>query len=295
MATSDKRILAAGTVTLRDNAGTTEVLLVHRPRYDDWSIPKGKLEPNELLPVCAARETAEEASVTPRLSTPVGEIAYPISSGVKVVSYWVGHAAQERQHRANHEVDEIGWFSVTAALRRTSYPDEREVIRRAVNLPRTTPFIVLRHAKATSRSDWHDGPDHRRTLDDRGRQQSKALVPLLDAYGIEQVVTSSAERCTRTVRPFAKARGIVVDEQTALTEESGVPDPRQVTRLVRKLAARTGASGTPTVVCGHRPVLPAMFAGLGIEPRALVPAAALVAHLDTSGGIVALELHRPLS
>lgn len=295
MANSDKRILAAGTVTLRDNDGLTEVLLVHRPRYDDWSLPKGKLESAELLPVCATRETAEETSVTTRLTTPVGEIVYPISSGTKLVSYWVGRTVRERRHSPNHEVDELGWFSITSALRRASYSDEREVIRRAVNLPATTPLVLLRHAKAISRSDWDGDTDHDRGLDERGRQQSKELVNLLDAYGVQRVVTSSAVRCARTVRPFAKARQVTVEEEPALTEEAGVPDPRGVGRLMRKLAARTAKTGVPTVVCGHRPVFPAMFDGLGIEPRSLTPAAALVAHLDTGGGIVALELHRPLN
>lgn len=293
MAEVSKRILAGGTVTVRITDGTPEVLLVHRPRYDDWTLPKGKLEAGEHLAACATRETAEESSVDVRLGLPVGEISYPVGSGMKVVNYWVGHPLKSRKHRANNEVDTRAWFSVTSALRQTSYADERELIRRAVNLPAATPLVILRHAKALSRSDWSGGADVGRPLDERGQAEAKALIPLLDAYGIARVVSSSAERCARTVRPFAKARGLEVDLRDELTEEAGAPRPKKVSALLADLARETGASGVPTVVCGHRPVLPAMFAGVGVESTALNPAAAMVVHLDANATVVAVELHRP--
>jgi 8-oxo-(d)GTP phosphatase len=289
-----KRIVAAGTVTLRNTAGSPEILLVHRPRYDDWTLPKGKLEAGEYLATCAVRETAEESSVSTRLGLPVTEITYPIGSGVKAVTYWVSRAVDERKHKPNNEVDQVGWFSVTSALRQNSYADEREVIRQAVNLPPTTPLMILRHAKAVSRSEWHGGSDQERGLDDRGQRQSKALIPLLDAYGVRRVITSAAARCVKTVRPFAKARDLAVDARDPLTEEAGLPDLKAVTKHLRKIAVETAATGVPTVVCGHRPVLPAMLAGVGIEPPTLAPAAALIAHLAPSGDVVAVELHKPL-
>lgn len=293
MAEVSKRIIAGGTVPVRITDGTPEVLLVHRPRYDDWTLPKGKLEVGEHLAACATRETAEESSVDVRLGLPVGEISYPVGGGMKVVNYWVGHPLNSRKHRANNEVDTRAWFSVTSALRQTSYADERELIRRAVNLPPATPLVILRHAKALSRSDWSGGADVRRPLDERGQAEAKALIPLLDAYGVARVVSSSAERCARTVRPFAKERGLEVDLRDELTEEAGAPRPRKVSALLADLARETATSGVPTVVCGHRPVLPAMFAGVGVEPTALSPAAAMVVHLGANATVVAVELHRP--
>jgi 8-oxo-(d)GTP phosphatase len=293
MAEIVKRIVAAGTVTLRNTNGTPEVLLVHRPRYDDWTLPKGKLEAGEYLARCAVRETEEESSVSTRLGLPVTEISYPVGGGVKAVTYWVGRPTEERKHKPNNEVDQVGWFSVTNALRQTSYADEREVIRQAVNLPATTPLVILRHAKAMSRSDWA-GVDHDRPLDERGQREARAVIPLLEAYGARRLVSSSAARCLKTLRPFAKARGLTLDAQSALTEEAGVPDPKPVAKLLRKLAAETAASGVPTVVCGHRPVLPTMLSALGVEPHALPPAAALIAHLGPGAQVLALELHKPL-
>jgi 8-oxo-dGTP diphosphatase len=229
-----------------------------------------------------------------RLGLPIGEITYPVGGGVKAVSYWRGQTIKDQPHRPNNEVDQVGWFSITAALRQTSYHDERELIRQAVNLPESTPLVILRHAKAMSRSDWSGAPDHDRPLDGRGRRQSKALVALLDAYGVQRLISSTAIRCTKTLHPFAKARGLEVDCQSLLTEEAGVPDPKPVTKLVRKLAVETGETGVPAVVCGHRPVLPAMLAALGVEPCVLQPGAALVAHLGPGGEVMALEIHRPL-
>jgi 8-oxo-(d)GTP phosphatase len=293
MAELVKRIVAAGTVTLRTTNGVPEVLLVHRPRYDDWTLPKGKLEAGEYLATCAVRETEEESSVSSRLALPVTEITYPVGGGVKAVSYWVGRSTSERKHKPNSEVDQVGWFSVTKALRQTSYADERAVIRHAVNLPVTTPLVILRHAKALSRSDW-SGPDHDRPLDDRGQREAKELVALLDAYGAQRLVSSSAARCMKSLRPFAKVKGTEVEAQTALTEEDGVPHPKPVAKLLRKLAAETAESGIPAVVCGHRPVLPTMLTALGIEPRSMPPATALIAHLGPGAEVVALEIHKPL-
>lgn len=289
-----KRIVAAGTVTLRIGATSPEVLLVHRPRYDDWTLPKGKLEAGEYLAACAVRETDEESSISTRLGLPITEITYPVGGGVKAVTYWVGHLVGERKHKPNSEVDQAAWFRLKDALRQDSYADEREVIRQAVNLPATTPLVILRHAKALSRSEWRGRPDHERGLDSRGQLQSKAVIPLLDAYGVRRIVTSTATRCLRTVRPFARAHELEVDARAAFTEEAGVPDPKTVTKQLRKLAAETATSGVPTVVCGHRPVLPAMLAGVGLEPHSLSPAAALIAHLAPSGKVVALEMHKPV-
>jgi 8-oxo-(d)GTP phosphatase len=294
MSEAIKQIIAAGTVVLRPaDGGGIEVLMVHRPRYDDWSLPKGKLEADEYLPVCAVRETDEETSTTVRLGLPIGEITYPVGGGQKAVSYWVGQAIGGRRHRPNSEVDQTGWLSITNALRRASYPDEREVIRQAVNLPATTPLMILRHAKAMVRSEWNHR-DQTRPLAARGQRQSQALTPFLSAYGVDRLVSSAATRCAATLQPFAEASRLTVEECSAFTEEEAEKDPRSVTRLIRELATETASSGRPTVVCGHRPVFPTMLAALGVPEQALPPAAALVAHLSPNAEVIALEFHKPL-
>lgn len=293
MSDPHKRITAAGTVVLRPTeTGRPEVLLVHRPRYDDWSLPKGKLTADEYAAACAVRETREETAVEVRLGIPIGKISYPVGGGVKSVSYWQGHLSASHHHRPNNEVDQIGWFSITNGLRQASYPDERELIRQAVNLSQATPIIVLRHAKAMLRANWA-GRDQARPINERGRRQSKALTSLLAAYGVERLVSSTANRCMKTLQPYAKANRLEVEGWAALTEEQAVQDPKPVSRLMRRLVAEAIESGRPTAVCGHRPVLPTMLAAMGVPERALQPAAGLVAHLGTTGDLLALEIHKP--
>jgi 8-oxo-dGTP diphosphatase len=288
-----RRISAAGTVTFRPGTnGVPDVLLVHRPRYDDWSLPKGKVDPDEYLAGCAVRETWEETSAKVNLCVPVDRISYPVGGGVKEVSYWRARVADERRHRAGNEVDEAAWFSVPKALRQLSYLDERAVLQKAANLTDSVPLLIVRHAKAMLRSHW-TGRDQARPLDERGRRQAKLLVPLIEAYGVRRLVSSTAVRCGKTLQPFAKSARLDVEGWNALTEEQAKEDPKAVATMMRRLVADVATSGVPTAVCGHRPVLPAMLEAAGVPVTALQPGAALVAHLTPAAQVLAVEVHKP--
>lgn len=288
-----RRISGAGTVTFRPGSnGVPDVLLVHRPRYDDWSLPKGKVDADEYLPGCAARETWEETGARVRLGVPVDRIAYPVGGGVKQVSYWRARVADEGRHQPGSEVDEAAWFSVPRALRQLTYVDERAVLQQAVNLGDSVPLLIVRHAKAMLRAHW-SGRDQARPLDGRGRRQARLLVPLLEAYGIERLVSSSSVRCTKTLQPFAKSAKLDVETWNALTEEQAKADPSAAVTMMRRLTAAIAASGVPTAVCGHRPVLPAMMEAAGLVAKSLQPGAALVAHLRPDGEVLAVEVHKP--
>ena len=288
-----REISAAGTVTLRPGAnGVPDVLLVHRPRYDDWSLPKGKLDPDEYLAACAVRETWEETTARVRLGVPIDQITYPVGGGLKQVSYWRARVAEARAHRPGSEVDEAEWFSVPRAMRQLSYVDERAVLQQAVNLPDSVPLVIVRHAKAMLRSHW-SGRDQARPLDERGRRQAKLLVPLLEAYGISRLVSSSSVRCARTLQPFAKSARLDVEGWNALTEEQAGTDPKAVATMMRRLVSEVAASGVPAAVCGHRPVLPVMLEAVGIPAKSLQPGTAVVAHLTLEAEVVAVEVHKP--
>ncbi len=287
------RVAAAGTVTFRPGSnGVPEVLLVHRPRYDDWSLPKGKVEPDEYLAGCAVRETWEETATRVRLGLPVGRISYPVGGGVKEVSYWRASVSAARQHRPGSEVDQAVWLSVPRALRQLTYPDEGAVLREAANLPDSVPLVIARHAKAMLRSNW-SGRDQARPLDERGRRQAKLLIPLLEAYGVARLVSSASVRCSKTLQPFAKASQLDIEAWNALTEEQAKDDPKAAATMMRRLVAATAATGVATAVCGHRPVLPAMLTAVGVPSRTLQPGAVLVAHLDPAGKVLATEVHKP--
>ncbi|MDR1710958.1 MAG: NUDIX hydrolase [Propionibacteriaceae bacterium] len=284
------QLQAAGIVCLRQRADL-EVLLVHRPRYDDWSLPKGKLEAGESLPACAARETREETGVTARLGPPLDPISYEVAAGEKEVQYWLGSVVSVAAHRPNDEVDKIRWLPIDKALARVSYPEDPGLIKQAAALPETTPLIIVRHGKAVSRSQWAPKADPTRPVNERGHRQAAALVGLFAAYGAARLTSSTSTRCIQTLEPYAKGAKLSIESWAALSEEAAADRPGQAARLVLDIAERT-AAGTPTVVCGHRPVLPIMLDALGVHDPTLTTASAVVIHLDANGRPVAVEHHR---
>lgn len=286
-------IEAAGAVVLRRPKGKgLQVLLIHRPSRHDWSLPKGKLDPDEYLAGAAVRETMEETAVDIRLAHPIDRIQYPIPAGTKRVAYWLGVPKEQHRFKPNSEVDERVWLSIPAALRRMTYADERALVEQAIDLPRTTALLVVRHGKAMERKHW-SGRDQLRQLSARGRKQSKNLVALLGAYGVAELDSSTSKRCMSTFAPYAKASGLDVKGWSTLSEEKADDHPDQVRKLMKRLIQETAESGIPRAVCGHRPVLPLMLQALGVADRPMQTGAALVAHLSTTGETIGVEWHKP--
>ncbi|MDN5768166.1 MAG: NUDIX hydrolase [Humibacillus sp.] len=253
-------IPAAGTLPWRHRDGRLEVALVHRPKYDDWSWAKGKLDPGELACVAAARETAEETGLQVRLGLPLPPSKYPILDSLggpatKSVHYWAARVTGG-SGKLEHEIDEVAWVDVRTANDRLHYTRDREQLLALVRAERegdlrTWPLVIVRHAKARPRSHWnHD--DRRRPLDAEGLAQAKAIVPVLTAYRIRRVVTSSAVRCVSTVEPFALAAGIPLKRRDSLTEESFADDAAAAMGELDDLLRRH----KPAALCTHGPVLP---------------------------------------
>lgn len=284
---------AAGAVVLRRAKGRqVQVLLIHRPSYNDWSLPKGKLETDEYLAAAAVRETREETAVRIRLGHPIDRIQYPIPTGTKRVAYWLGTELEQKRFKANSEVDRRMWLTLPSALKRMTYADERQLLEQAVTLPQTTPLLVVRHAKAMDRKHW-SGKDQLRQLNARGRRQSRQLVPLLDAYGVRDLASSTSLRCTSTLGPYAKSQQLDVRGWATLSEEQAKAKPDAVRKLMKRLVIETAQGGVPRAICGHRPVLPLMLEALGVPDRPMLTAAVLVAHLSPEGETVCVEWHKP--
>jgi polyphosphate kinase len=118
-----------GIVTRQGGDGTTEVLLVHRPRYDDWAFPKGKLEPGEPATDGALREVLEETGYRCTLGAEIGSVEYPDEAGrLKVVHYWAMEPTGG-SFTPNDEVDEIRWVATDAALEALTYERDRALLR----------------------------------------------------------------------------------------------------------------------------------------------------------------------
>ena len=291
---SGRPILAGGAVVTRDGQPRgTEVLIIHRKRYDDWTLPKGKVEVGESVPACAVREVREETGVTIRLSVPLDSISYEAGkAGLKKVDYWGGVVLNAERRAPDAEVDVVSWLPVRAALGRLTYSHDHFLVQQCLAQPPTTPLIILRHAKAMDRKDW-SRKDTARPINSRGRRQSAMLVPMLHAYGVTKLVSSTSTRCLATLLPYADERKIPIEKHSLLSEEEGKDNPKGVGNLARKIRKATLHSGAPTVVCVHRPVLPHILDALDIAPTSLVTGEFLVAHLTADGMVHALERHRP--
>ena len=288
-------VLAAGALVWRDGPDGTQVLVIHRPKYDDWSIPKGKLDSGEHALAAAVREVAEETGVRVRLGAPLSPRRYRLADGsLKHVRFWLARqlgdgaapgAETTEPFRPNAEVDEVAWLAVDEARRRLTSTADIELldILGTSAAPASTPLIVLRHARALPRKQWSKA-DSLRPLSPDGEEQARRLPQLLGAYGVEVAVSSDAVRCVDTVRPFADDAAVTIRVDPDLSEEG------ERAAAARKLVAAFANDGKPTVVCTHRPVLPVVFAAIGLTDPKLDAGELLVVHRHT-GAIVATERH----
>ena len=226
----------------------------------------------------------EETGVRVRLGPPLPDQTYEVGAGRKVVHYWVGWAVSDHDvsdYRPNHEIDAVEWVPLAEAEKRLTYRRDREILAVAVPLrKRTRALVVLRHAKALPRKSW-DGDDRERPLDQRGHEQAQQLVPLLEAWGVSRVVTSSSARCVQTVAPHADSTGRKVRATDALSEEDAT-DAGVAEVVSRLLGRREGA-----VLCTHRPVLPTVFEAVGVRAETLEPGGFVVVHHRKGEPVVA--------
>jgi 8-oxo-dGTP pyrophosphatase MutT (NUDIX family)/phosphohistidine phosphatase SixA len=266
-------ILAAGAVPWRVVRGETsgssgtsrvEILLVHRPKYDDWSLPKGKREPGEHILLTAVREVFEETGVRSVLGPRLPSVEYVNGAFPKRIDYWSMFSLDEADpgFTAGHEVDEVSWLPLAQARQRLTYPRDAAVI--AGLRPRVTvPLILLRHASAGQKKNWPEG-DESRPLDAKGEADALALAGLLPCFAPSaRVLSSPAVRCTESVRPYAEAFGGTVDAEAALAlshgsgnSSSGTNGSDALADLIRDLVA----AGGPAVLCLHRENLPKALA-----------------------------------
>jgi 8-oxo-dGTP diphosphatase len=232
----------------------TEVAVIHRPRYDDWSLPKGKVDAGETEPVTAVRELFEETGHHVHLGRRIAAVSYPIQQGTKKVRYWSARSVGGG-FVGSAEVDDLVWLPVSAAIKKVSYAPDRKVLRRFAKLPaNTTTVLVVRHGTAGSKSRFK-GDDTKRPLDKKGRAQAQALVGQLLAFGATDVYAADRVRCHQTVAPLAQELGVVICNEPTLTEEAYAKRPKDGRRRVLRIAAQ---DHTP-VICTQGKVIPELI------------------------------------
>ena len=149
-----KAVLAAGAVLWRcdGDSAAPEIAVIHRPRYDDWSLPKGKVDAGETEPVTAVREVHEETGYSSHLGRRLTAVTYPVEQGVKKVRYWAARRV-DGEFNPNAEVDELKWLPIAEAMKQLEYPYDRKVLRRFAKQPvDTQTVLIVRHGTAGSKS-----------------------------------------------------------------------------------------------------------------------------------------------
>jgi 8-oxo-(d)GTP phosphatase len=257
--------LAAGAAIWRPaaapGAGDAEVLLVHRPAYDDWSLPKGKSEPDEHILLTAVREVFEETCVRPVLGPRLPTVEYISWGRPKQVSYWSAFSSGHDAAPGN-EIDAVSWLPLAQVREQLADTHDDPVIS-ALRPRETVPVILVRHASAGRKAEW-PGDDQLRPLDARGTAEAQALAGLLACFApTARVISSPALRCTDTVRPFAAGSGETVETEACLAPYGHSPVFSSRTDLadaLRCLLSAILADRRPAVLCLHRENLPDVLA-----------------------------------
>jgi 8-oxo-dGTP diphosphatase len=299
------QIVAAGAVVTRESSSEREFLLVHRGYRNDWTFPKGKVDPGEHIIAAAIREVREETGYAIALGVPLPTQQYTVKGDDKFSHYWLA-TCLDGEFEANDEVDEIKWVSYKQAAKLLTYPHDREVLDAAAAAPVTTALIILRHTQATKRAEWavtEDAlaqVDSSRPLTAVGRMQASGLVPAIAAFGVTKLHSSDSRRCRDTVGPYAGARSLAITLEEALSEEEHLLDPVRAQKRVSAIASTT----EPVLLCTHRPVMPTVMDTLHAQLEvshpdkkdfdpALTPGSMVIFHRDAANPAVvhAVERH----
>ena len=234
-------VRAAGGIVMLPDGEEPRIALVHRPKYHDWTFPKGKLLEGEPDDQAALREVEEETGLRCRLGNPVDSVTYTDRSGrPKVVRYW-RMTPDGGEFRPNDEVDELRWVRPDEAMGLLTYGHDRDLLRSVLAERTRSPVYLVRHAKAGVRELWQ-GPDEERPLTRPGRRQAERLVERFEGLEIERIISSPFLRCLQTVEPLARARGLEVEIADELAEGA---DPERPIEFI------CGLGPEPTVLCGH--------------------------------------------
>jgi 8-oxo-dGTP pyrophosphatase MutT (NUDIX family)/phosphohistidine phosphatase SixA len=247
-------VRAAGGVVWQVRKRKVEIAVVHRPRYDDWSLPKGKVRDGETALAAAVREVGEEIGAQVVVSRRMTEVTYDVAAGRKSLTYWVmRHVAGS--FAAGDEVDELRWLRPKAARELLSYPVDRRVVAdfAAVPIPDSV-LLLVRHAKAGKRSDWR-GADLDRPLEPAGIEQAARLADLLVPFAPDRLVSAEPLRCVQTLQPIAGRLGLDVRVDPVFGDASYARAPGASENALLAL----GKPGRVTAVCSQGETIPGLI------------------------------------
>jgi len=285
-------IQAAGAVLWRRlSEDLLQVALIHRPRYDDWSFPKGKVEAGEAEISCAHREVLEETGFDAVFGPELCKVQYEVGEDLKTVRYWSAQAIGEPSAvHDTEEVDQLIWVTVSDAYTKLSRKGDQEVLKNFEKFGAdTTPLILLRHGKAIAREEW-EGDDGDRPLAQLGQQQAKRMHAIYLPFAVSEIHSSDAVRCYETVSPMARTMSLNLVYWSELSEYAFENDKKAAINVVNDIIE----SEARAIVCGHNPVIPGIVAKfIGKKnfkelDHGLLPGEAWILH-HRDGEIVAID------
>ncbi|GAB7043376.1 MULTISPECIES: NUDIX hydrolase [Catenuloplanes] len=254
-----RTVRAAGGVLWRPAAHGPEICLIHRPKYDDWSLPKGKLDPGEHPLTAAVREVGEETAVpaVPQVRLPA--IRYETRDAAKLVEYWSMRPRPDVEaapFTPNAEVDDLRWLPVPQARKLLSYPHDGRVVDAFAALPPVTAVLaVVRHGHAGRREAW-PGADSARPLDEVGALESRELAELCAHLGPQRLISASPRRCQQTLAPLAATVDLPVEVDASFDEPRSGERPEQRHEVAADRIRVLAAAGEPVVVCSQGKIIP---------------------------------------
>jgi 8-oxo-dGTP diphosphatase len=247
-------VRAAGGVVWRRGETDLEIALVHRPRYDDWTLPKGKVDSGEELLDTAVREVLEEMGAQVEVSRRVGRVRYQVDEGRKSVTFWAMRCV-EHSFTPHAEVDDVRWLPPAQARQELSYDTDRHVLDDFASVPVPDSVIVLvRHSRAGKRAAWQ-GEDALRPLDAVGEQQAQRLSQLLRYFRPGVIRAADRTRCVQTVQPLATQLDLQVQVEPAFADEFFMDNPGGTETALLSLAK----PGRVSVVCSQGTAVPALI------------------------------------